>query len=373
MNPTIIHPPIRLGLIGAGIFMRDAHLPSLQRLSHRYHIVAICSKGGASARRLAETLPYPVSIYTDPAELLANPEIDAVDIVLPIDVLPEVIEMALRAGKHVVSEKPIAGDTATGARLIEVYRGMQPHPSPPRLGREPIGGQKEDPSSVLDQPPPSFGEGWGGVAWMVAENWRYEAAFAKVKSIIDSGEIGRPLTFHWAQHIAMTAANKYFHTAWRRTGHIPGGLLLDVGVHHVAALRLIFGEVASVTADVEQFSPDLPPVDTLAATIRMESGVVGSYLVSFAAGAAWQPILHIVGEQGSLRVQRGFLEVTTAGTTRPIEVAGMNGVEKELEAFAITLTTGKPHKNPPEAAQRDLLTIEAMLHSSATGQRVVLE
>ncbi len=338
MNPTIIHPPIRLGLIGAGIFMRDAHLPSLQRLSHRYHIVAICSKGGASARRLAETLPYPVSIYTDPAELLANPEIDAVDIVLPIDVLPEVIEMALRAGKHVVSEKPIAGDTATGARLIEVYRGMQ-----------------------------------GGIAWMVAENWRYEAAFAKVKSIIDSGEIGRPLTFHWTQHIAMTAANKYFHTAWRRTGHIPGGLLLDVGVHHVAALRLIFGEVASVTADVEQFSPDLPPVDTLAATIRMESGVVGSYLVSFAAGAAWQPILHIVGEQGSLRVQRGFLEVTTAGTTRPIEVAGMNGVEKELEAFAITLTTGKPHKNPPEAAQRDLLTIEAMLHSSATGQRVVLE
>lgn len=329
--------PIRLGMIGAGIFMRDAHLPSIVRLGDRYQVVAICSKGGESARTLASKLSGEVAIYTDWAEMLKRSDIDAVDIVLPIDIMPSVVQQALESGKHVISEKPIAADSVTARQMLATFvQTSQRFP---------------------------------GQQWMVGENWRYEAAYPLTKEILDSGEIGRPLTFHWAQHVAMTANNKYFHTPWRRAGHLAGGYLLDVSVHHAAALRLIFGEIESVSADVKQFSPDLPPVDTLAATFRMGNGMLGSYLLSFAAGAAWQPLLHIVGEQGSLRVQRGFVEVTSQGQTRTIPCAGMNGVEMELAAFAETLSSGVAHKNSPEEAIRDLLVVETLLEAAESGER----
>lgn len=321
--------------------MRDAHLPSLARLNHLYEIVAMCSRSGDSARKLAANLPGSVSIYTDPAELLARDDIDAVDIVLPIDSMAAVIEQALRSGKHLISEKPLAGDTQTGRRLLGIYQ--------------------QSTQQFPDQ------------QWMVAENWRYEEAFLITRNLVAGGEIGRPLTFQWSQHVAMTPSNKYFHTPWRRIGNLAGGFLLDVGVHHASALRFIFGEVASVTADVDQFSPDLPPVDTLAATIRMKNGMLGSYLLSFVTASAWQPMLHIVGHAGSIRVQRGFVEVTKQGESRQIECSGMNGVEKELEAFGRTLLENQPHRNPPSEALQDLLVVEAMLKAAESGQRCAVE
>lgn len=338
---NMVSKPIRLGLIGAGIFMRDAHLPSLARLSDLYRVVAICSKGGESARRLAETLPGEVTIYTDPAQLLARDDIDAVDIALPIDSMATVIQQALQSGKHLISEKPITDTSATARQLIDLFRTTSTK--------------------------------FPGQQWMVGENWRYEAAFPLAKNLIDAGEIGRPLTFHWTQHVAMNAANKYFNTMWRRTGDLAGGFLLDVSVHHASALRLIFGEVESITAQATQFSPDLPPVDTVAATMRMHNGMLGSYLLSFVASAAWQPLLHIVGESGSMRLQRGFVEVSSRGETRTVPCEGMNGVQNELEAFAKTLLGGEAHHNTPQEALQDLLVVEALLQAAATGQQSAVE
>ena len=56
--------PIRIALVGAGVFARDAHLPSLLRLSHLFEIVAIFSRTETSATALAEQVPYPVEVFT---------------------------------------------------------------------------------------------------------------------------------------------------------------------------------------------------------------------------------------------------------------------------------------------------------------------
>ena len=80
--------------------------------------------------------------------------------------------------------------------------------------------------------------------------------------------------------------NKYYHTDWRRSGTFPGGFLLDGGVHHVAALRQVVGEIVSVSAEVRQVRADLPPADTLSAALEFESGVIGSYSVTYAAAVA---------------------------------------------------------------------------------------
>ena len=95
---TPLTQPVRLGIIGAGVFARDAHLPSLLRHPDRYHIAAIYSRTQQSAQALAEQIPYPTEIFTDLDPFLARPDIEAVDILLPIHALADAISRSLRAG-----------------------------------------------------------------------------------------------------------------------------------------------------------------------------------------------------------------------------------------------------------------------------------
>ena len=136
-------------------------------------------------------------------------------------------------------------------------------------------------------------------------------------------------------------------------------------MHLVAALRMLLGEIAQVTATTALFAADLPPVDSVAAALRFESGVIGSLVVSYAAASPWSAPLTIVGEQGSLRVQRGRIEVAGAdGRVDVIECDKLNGVQRELLAFAQAIRHGTPHRNLPEEALRDLEVIEQMVAPS---------
>ena len=75
--------PIRLALIGAGIFARDAHAPSLERLRDRFEIVAVCSRTLDSATSLAARFSADVAATTDLPILLDHADLEAVSIVLP--------------------------------------------------------------------------------------------------------------------------------------------------------------------------------------------------------------------------------------------------------------------------------------------------
>jgi predicted dehydrogenase len=132
---------------------------------------------------------------------------------------------------------------------------------------------------------------------------------------------------------------------------------------------MILGDVATVRAEVRQVSPSLPPADTLSATLHFAGGALGSYLVSYAVGAFWEDPLQIVGTAGSMRVDRGWIEIAQAGG-RPERraVAVRDGVDEELAAFVDSVLEGKPHANTPSEALRDLAVIEAMLQSAASGR-----
>jgi predicted dehydrogenase len=327
-------PPIKLALIGAGVFARDAHVPSLLRHRDRFEIVAIYSRTHTSAAALAEQIPDQTQIYTDRNALLARPDVEAVEVLLPIRALPDAISQTLASGKHLLSEKPIAADLATARQLLAQHAH---HPK---------------------------------TIWMVGENWRYEAAFVQAAEMIRADAIGTPLTFQWAHYTPITANSKYYHTAWRRNSSVPGGFIMDGGVHHVAALRLILGEIVQVSATTRQHSPDLPPADTVAATLAFANGVIGTYMATYATAAPWSPYLHISGTEGTLRVQRKEIELTRGGNTERIETAGFDGVEQELLAFAAAIRHGAPHRNTPDEALSDLAVIEAILESAATGQPV---
>jgi predicted dehydrogenase len=108
---------------------------------------------------------------------LSRNDIGAVIVALPITSQPEIIEKAIAAGKHVLSEKPVAPDVAAAKGLISWYRAIA-HP--------PI--------------------------WAVAENFRYMEGLRFAEQRVK--EVGGKLvTFHLRMYNYIKDDNKYFHTA----------------------------------------------------------------------------------------------------------------------------------------------------------------
>ncbi len=329
--------PVRIALIGAGTFVRKAHAPSLLELGDAAQIVAVYSRTRASAETVADAIPYDVDIYTDIAALLANESVEAVDIVLPIPMLPEVVSQALAAGKHVFSEKPIAQTVTEAQDLIARSR------------------------PYADQ------------VWMVGENWRYEEAFHTAAQAIAAGRIGQPLFCDLSLQLQVQADSPHVQTTWRNSGEVLGGYLLDGGVHHIAGLRVLLGEIESVCALTAAHRAYLPPADTMSAALRFANGVVGTYLITYAVGSTLgTDAVHIGGTEGSLRVSRGELVLNRGEESERLEFNVLISVREELAAFLAAVRDGAPHRNSPQEALQDLAVVEAMLASAQAGtlQRV---
>ena len=109
------------------------HLPAIQACRF-LSLKATYSRSKCSAEKLAENATKTIDCYFDLpfspgrslTDLLERDDIDAVVIALPIVVQPEVIKRAITAGKHVLSERPIAKDMKTATELIRWYRNPQP-------------------------------------------------------------------------------------------------------------------------------------------------------------------------------------------------------------------------------------------------------
>ena len=107
--------PLRLGVIGPGDVAERDYLPELGRLAGRAEVVAFASRDGERARAAAAR--WGGTAYAGYEELLGDPAVDAVLNLTPIGLHAEVTLAALAAGKHVYSEKPLAGGVAE-ARAI---------------------------------------------------------------------------------------------------------------------------------------------------------------------------------------------------------------------------------------------------------------
>ena len=115
MKKAISITSLRAGIIGTG-FIGPVHVEALRRLG--VTVAALCDKDTLAAKA-AEQLAIPRA-FSDYRELLACPEVDAVHITTPNRFHFEMASAALRAGKHVVCEKPLAMNTCETAKLVEL-------------------------------------------------------------------------------------------------------------------------------------------------------------------------------------------------------------------------------------------------------------
>jgi predicted dehydrogenase len=109
--------PLRIGIVGCGEATQILHLPSLRQLGDGVEVVAACDASRAVVETVTREWDIPVAV-TDPAELFAQADVDAVLVASPDETHAPLTVAALRAGKHVLVEKPMCVTLAQADAVI---------------------------------------------------------------------------------------------------------------------------------------------------------------------------------------------------------------------------------------------------------------
>ncbi|KAI9060054.1 oxidoreductase family protein [Trametes sanguinea] len=354
-------PVKNVAILGSGIFATEAHLPAIAALGDAIQLKAVYSRSNKSASAFARDaqdilkLANPLDVYhdEDPAAsldtLLARTDIDAVIVVLPITVQPGVVLKALAAGKHVLSEKPVAPDVKQGRALIKEYESKYKTK---------------------------------GLIWRVAENWEAEPGHHAARRVIQEGKIGK-VTFYNARVVNYIDENsKWYKTPWRTVPDYQGGFLLDGGVHTIAALRLILPSPMKTVSAFASLAKDiLPPHDTINAIVKSADGSHG--LVELTWGAPTPSRSSEAGNNITVTGTEGWLSVTRAngavrvvvktitrdkdgkptGETEEVIEEKEVGIRKEIEGFVQAIDGADDGVDDPRGTLVDVAFIEAALNS----------
>ncbi len=109
-------PLPKVGIVGCGGIVRGPHLTAY--LAHQVPIAGIFDPSPEAVSQVRERIPE-VHVYSSLEELLEDPQVEIVDAATHVQPRMEIVRKALRAGKHVLSQKPLAADVPTARSLIE--------------------------------------------------------------------------------------------------------------------------------------------------------------------------------------------------------------------------------------------------------------
>ena len=317
---------VKLGIIGTGIAARDLHLPALQNLKDKFEITMVCNHTEPKAKEFSQLVGTPYVL--DYHELLKNPIVEAVDIILPIELNYTVTKDSLKAGKHVIVEKPIASNLHDAETMT------------------------------------TFGGKYKRVM-MVAENYRYSPVFKKIKEMIGTGKIGEPYSVFWNYLTVNDADNKYAKTKWRINHRYPGGFVTDAGIHNIAVLRDLFGEIKSGIAFNRSVNPEIGKMDSMSLSFVFESGVNGVFNIYFSAQGVDENRLTILGKDGTLILEENKIVLKRQDKPDVEEIVNDDkGFKGEFEDFYDCIVSGKEPVSTFHEAYMDFKTIVTALDST---------
>ncbi|MEI7845486.1 MAG: Gfo/Idh/MocA family oxidoreductase [Chloroflexota bacterium] len=326
---------MRLGVIGPGLIWQKKHKSALAKLANIFSISAFCA---ASERLKAETLhDYPNAAYqTDLQAFVKRDDIDAVVVLTPIQMNAPAALAALRAGKDVFLEKPMAHSVQAGLEVLEVAQ---------QTGRH---------------------------VW-VLENAVYQPVCQILKNIIAENQIGDPLYFNHVAHSPIDAYSNdcggYGKTRWRIQPEYPLGALLDGGVHTVAILSTIFGMPEWVFATGSKLRPEFGEYDHIVMQLGYSGQLKGILSHSSTLGEKHNSFT-IWGSRGSVVIEDHQLIVETdQGEIRQIELSQLDMHDEMWSAFERSITRNEPPPYTLAHAWGDLATLMAVGESIKTGQK----
>lgn len=262
----------KIGLVGCGA-IAQSQAAALKKIETA-DFCAVCDLKEELARDLAQR--YQVqNVYTDYAEMLGS-GIDAVIICTPNFAHCENAVQAAKARKHILVQKPFAMSLEEADRMIEAA--------------------KEN-----------------GVILQAAFFERFYSHFVKVRELLQSGAVGRPLVIR--TQFSHTGIDKFWFpkTDWfhdkTKSG---GGPVGDLGSHHFDLIRYVTGsEVKQVTASTQQMLETGEIEDNASVTLTLQNGVMAQLFLSFTTvgpkGFCYES-MEVYGEKGSIlcRARQGL-------------------------------------------------------------------
>lgn len=299
---------VRWGMIGAGAVTEVKSGPAFGKIENSA-LVAVMRRDGDKARDYARRHGIP-RWTADANELIGDPAVNAVYVATPPDSHAEYAIRAMRAGKPVYVEKPMALTYAECQEMLAVSRET-------------------------------------GQPLFVAYYRRRLPNFLKVKELLDQGAIGDVLLVTvqlvWpARPADLDAANP----SWRVLPQVGGdGYFYDVGSHQLDLLDFFFGPIARAGGQAANRSGVYPASDVVTASFAFQSGLPGSGAWCFTAPAEHRlDRMEILGRRGKLTfpsIDHGVVRLETAGAVEEFNLPWPEHVQQPLIRTVVAALLGR--------------------------------
>ena len=337
---------IKVGIIGCGKIAQVRHIPEYAANPH-VEVYGFYDINLARAEELA--VKYGGKAFASYEELLADPAIEAVSVCAANHVHAEITVAALKAGKHVLCEKPMAV-------TLEECEAM-------------VAAAKES-----------------GKYLMIGQNQRLAKAHAKAKELIEQGAIGKVLTFRtifghggpetWSID---PGSNVWFFDKTKAAM----GAMADLGIHKTDMIQFVLGskivktQAVLTTLDKKDATGNLIGVDDNAICIyQMENGVIGTMTASWTYYAAEDNTTVIYGTKGELRLyddpKYSVQQINADGTRIDYQIDQIQTNDNQTASGVIDLFVDcLVEKKAPEISGEKVLhamkAVFASIESSAKG------
>ena len=321
---------LRVAVLGIG-WWSDVLADAAQRSS--IIEIAACYTRSEDKRR-AFAVKYRCRAAASFDEILADRDIEAIVNTTPNAEHLATTRMAAAAGKHVFLDKPIANRVAEGREIARLCEKA-------------------------------------GVVLSLGYQRRRESHFRWIKAEIDAGRFGRLVQAEC--NISRDRLGKIDLSSWRyQASGMPGGVMLQIGIHYVDVLEMLLGPVRRVSGMAAQLvlPGDNPDIANL--ILEHESGAISNLTASYASASEFY-MMNVYGKEasayydlfGGLRYLRRGEEIP-----RPIAVATSDTLREEIEEFVACIRHGGRPETDGWWAARNLAVVMAGIRSAREGRAV---
>jgi len=336
---------LHVGMLGAGLIAPN-HAAGFQEVPELAEVVAVCDTNRENAENLAAM--FDARIYTDYHEMIADPKVDLLDVLLPHHLHYPVALEVISARKNLLLEKPVAVSYRESIEIAE--------------------------AAVK-----------AGIHFGVAENTRFIRAYIDAEKIIREGRLGDinlVRTFLPANERMRLSSDDF----WGKKAAFGGGTLIDSGPHSFYLLKWLFGEISQLNAFTSQlYSVDSEVEDNADVRGKLASGADFLCSFTFTAEVPHSERLEVYGTHGSLIVDQlsdppvKFYAEPTDFEGSPVEGPVYDpmgwhyfSIVEEVKDFVRTTSAGEP----PTVNVRDccyaIHVIEKAYESVRNGNKLVM-
>jgi predicted dehydrogenase len=295
--------------------------------------IVACFTRSADKRRAFAT-KYGCRVADSYEDILKDPSIEAIVNTTPNGVHLETTRMAASARKHVFLDKPIANTVAEGDAIARVCEQA-------------------------------------GVVLSLGYQRRRESHFRWIKTEIDAGRFGRLVQAE--ANISRDRLGKIDLSSWRyQASGMPGGVMLQIGIHYVDVLEMLMGTVVRVSGKSAQLvlPGDNPDVANL--ILEHENGAISNLTASYASASEYY-MMNIYGKEATAYYDLfSGLRHLKRGETKPHPIAteANDTIREELEEFVRCVRTGSKPETDGFWATHNLAVIAAGVISAREGRAV---